>query len=144
MFDIDHFKRINDTYGHEMGDRVVAAVGANAKLADGVAGRLGGEEFCVLVSGGVTDAMEAAGELQRSIRALRFQHDGQTFGITCSFGVAEWEEQDTIDLMLRRADIAMYEGKKSGRDRIVASDTFVLTTSHDEWAGAARVAVRQA
>ena len=144
MFDIDHFKRINDTYGHEMGDRVVAAVGANAKLADGVAGRLGGEEFCVLVSGGVTDAMEAAGELQRSIRALRFQHDGQTFGITCSFGIAEWEEQDTIDLMLRRADIAMYEGKKSGRDRIVASDTFVLTASHDEWAGAARVAVRQA
>jgi diguanylate cyclase (GGDEF)-like protein len=144
MFDIDHFKRINDTYGHEMGDRVVAAVGANAKLADGVAGRLGGEEFCLLVSGGVTDAMEAAGELQRSIRALRFQHDGQTFGITCSFGVAEWEEKDTIDLMLRRADIAMYEGKKSGRDRIVASDTFVLTASHDEWAGAARVAVRQA
>jgi two-component system, cell cycle response regulator len=143
MFDIDHFKRINDTYGHEMGDRVVAAVGAQAKLADGVAGRLGGEEFCVLLYGGVNDAMDAAGELQRSIRALRFPHDGQTFGVTCSFGVAEWEERDTIDLMLRRADLAMYEAKKSGRDRIVASDTFVLTTSHDEWAGAARVAARQ-
>ena len=143
MFDIDHFKRINDSYGHDIGDRVLAAVGAQAKLADGVAGRLGGEEFCVLVQGGATDAMEVAGEMQRSIRALRFHHEGQSFGVTCSFGVAEWEEQDTIDLMLRRADMAMYEAKKSGRDRIVASDTFVLTPSHDEWAGAARVAARQ-
>ena len=75
MFDIDHFKRINDTYGHDMGDRVVAAVGAQAKLADGVAGRLGGEEFCVLTYGSVTDAVEVAGELQRSIRALRFHHE---------------------------------------------------------------------
>jgi diguanylate cyclase (GGDEF)-like protein len=144
MFDIDHFKRINDTYGHEMGDKVVAAVGNQAKLADGVAGRLGGEEFCVLVHGGATDAMEVAGELQRSIRALRFHHEDRAFGITCSFGVAEWEERDTIDTMLRRADMAMYEAKKTGRDRIVASDTFVLTKSHDEWAGAARVASRPA
>ena len=73
-----------------------------------------------------------------SIRALRFHHAGQSFGITCSFGVAEWEERDTIDLLMRRADLAMYEAKKSGRDRIVASDTFVLTPGHDEWTGAAR------
>jgi diguanylate cyclase (GGDEF)-like protein len=143
MFDIDHFKRINDTFGHEMGDKVVAAVGGQAKLADGVTGRLGGEEFCLLMEGGVTDAMEAAGELQRSIRALRFHHGEQAFGVTCSFGVAEWEEQDTIDTMLRRADMAMYEAKKTGRDRIIASDTFVLTKSHDDWAGAARVANRR-
>jgi diguanylate cyclase (GGDEF)-like protein len=144
MFDIDHFKRINDTYGHEMGDKVVAAVGAQAKLADGVSGRLGGEEFCVLTEGGVTDAMEVATELQRSIRALRFHHGEQAFGVTCSFGVAEWEDLDTVDTMLRRADMAMYEAKKTGRDRIIASDTFVLTKSHDDWAGAARVANRQA
>jgi diguanylate cyclase (GGDEF)-like protein len=144
MFDIDHFKRINDTYGHEMGDKVVAGVGGQAKLTDGVAGRLGGEEFCLLIHGGVTDAMEVAGELQRSIRALRFHHGNQAFSVTCSFGVAEWEEQDTIDTMLRRADMAMYEAKKTGRDRIIASDTFVLTKSHDEWAGAARVVKRPA
>lgn len=142
MFDVDHFKRINDTFGHEMGDRVIAAVAAQAKLADGLAGRLGGEEFCLLAWGGMADATEIAGELQRSIRALRFHHGDQAFGITCSFGVAEWEEQDTIDTMLRRADLAMYEAKKTGRDRIVASDTFVLTRKHDEWAGAARVAAR--
>ena len=135
MFDIDHFKRVNDTYGHDVGDRVLTAVGGETKLADGVSGRLGGEEFSVLTPGGVTDAMDAAGELQRSIRALRFHHQDQSFGITCSFGVAEWEEQDTIDRLMHRADMAMYEAKKTGRDRIVASDTFVLTTSHDKWAG---------
>jgi two-component system, cell cycle response regulator len=138
MFDIDHFKRINDSYGHEIGDQVLAAVGAQAKMADGKAGRLGGEEFCVLVSGEISDALECAGELQRSIRALRFDHAGQMFSVTCSFGIAEWESGDAIDRMLRRADLAMYEAKKSGRDRIVASDTFALTKSHDDWRGAAR------
>jgi diguanylate cyclase (GGDEF)-like protein len=144
MFDIDHFKQINDTHGHEIGDRVLAAVGAQAKQADEIAGRLGGEEFCVLTHGEIADAHEFAVELQKSIRALRFEHGSQTFAVTCSFGVAEWEQGDAIDRMLRRADIAMYEAKKSGRDRIVASDTFALTSSHDEWNGAARVEGRRA
>jgi two-component system, cell cycle response regulator len=139
MFDIDHFKRINDTYGHEVGDQVLAAVGAQAKMVDGKAGRLGGEEFCLLASGEIADALECASELQRSIRTLRFDHADQTFAVTCSFGIAEWETGDAIDRMLRRADMAMYEAKKSGRDRIIASDTFTLTKGHDEWSGAARV-----
>jgi diguanylate cyclase (GGDEF)-like protein len=122
MFDIDHFKEVNDTYGHEVGDRVLAVVAAQAKLADGIVGRLGGEEFCVLISGELADALERARELQRAIRALRFDHEGQAFTVTCSFGVAEWELGDAIDQMLRRADLAMYEAKKSGRDRIVTSD----------------------
>ena len=139
MFDIDHFKRINDIYGHEIGDRVLTAVGIQVKRADSVAGRLGGEEFCVLSYGEIADGLECAGELQRSIRTLRFDCEGKVFGITCSFGVAEWEKGDAIDRMLRRADIAMYEAKKSGRDRIIASDTFALTRNHDEWSGTARV-----
>jgi diguanylate cyclase (GGDEF)-like protein len=142
MFDIDHFKKINDTYGHEMGDRVLAAVSAQTRMLDGVAGRLGGEEFCVLTYAEIADALECAGSLQQSIRALRFEHDGQAFSITASFGVAEWEQGDTIDHMLRRADTAMYEAKKTGRDRIIASDTFALTESHDQWRAAARVAGR--
>lgn len=138
MFDIDHFKRINDNYGHEIGDKVLAAVGDLAKMAEGIVGRLGGEEFCVLVQGDSSDAMECARQLQHSVKALRIAHDGQTFAVTCSFGVAEWESGDAVDRMLRRADIAMYEAKKTGRDRIVASDTFVLTRSHDACHGAAR------
>ena len=136
MFDIDHFKKINDTFGHDMGDAVLAAVGAQTKMADGLAGRLGGEEFCVLGSGDLTDALEWAGELQRSLKALRFNHKGEAFSITCSFGVAEWERGDAIDRMLRRADIAMYQSKKTGRDRITAADTFASTKDHDEWTGA--------
>jgi two-component system, cell cycle response regulator len=138
MFDIDHFKKINDTYGHEMGDSVLTAVGAQTKMTDGLAGRLGGEEFCVLGAGELADALECAGELQRSLKALRFDHNGVAFGITCSFGVTEWEPGDAVDRMLRRADIAMYESKKTGRDRITAADTFTSTNDHDAWSGAIR------
>ena len=142
MFDVDHFKRINDTHGHEIGDQVLAAVAAEAKLIDGKAGRLGGEEFCILISSETADALECASSLQQSIRALRFGRDDKAFAVTCSFGIAEWEADDAIDRMLRRADMAMYEAKKTGRDRIVVSDTFALTKSHDDWRGAARLGKR--
>ncbi len=143
MFDVDHFKRINDGYGHDMGDRVLAAIGTHARMTDGIAGRLGGEEFCVLTYGEAQDALAWCGGLQDAIRAQRFQHGGASFGVTCSFGIAEWEEDDTIDRALRRADLALYEAKRSGRDRIVAADTFALTPGHDEWQGAARIAGRR-
>jgi diguanylate cyclase (GGDEF)-like protein len=139
MFDIDHFKKINDTFGHEMGDTVLTAVGAQTRMTDGMAGRLGGEEFCVLGAGELTDAWECAGDLQRSLKALRFERKGEAFGITCSFGIAEWEPGDAIDRLLRRADIAMYQSKKTGRDRITAADSFAAAKDHDEWSGVARV-----
>jgi two-component system, cell cycle response regulator len=121
-----------------MGDAVLAAVGAHTRSMDGLAGRLGGEEFCVLTSGDLADAWDRAGGLHRSLKALRFTHKGEAFGITCSFGIAEWESGDVIDRMLRRADVAMYESKKTGRDRITAADTFVATADHDAWHGAIR------
>ena len=138
MFDVDHFKSVNDTFGHEAGDNVLKGVGGQLKLLDNAAARLGGEEFCVLTGGTVADAIECAEELRRSIRALRFDHDGREFGVTCSFGVAEWEHEEAIDPLLRRADMAMYQAKQTGRDRVVACDTFVLTACHDEWSRAAR------
>lgn len=142
MFDIDHFKKINDTYGHGVGDRVLADVGKQTALTPGIAGRLGGEEFCLLTSTNLTDALECAGQLQQSIRELSFNFEGEEFGITCSFGIAEWESGDAIDRMLRRADVALYQAKKAGRDQIIASDTFLATRSHDEWQGAARLTGR--
>ena len=142
MFDIDHFKRINDTYGHEMGDQVLSAVGAEIRATGQVAGRLGGEEFCMLICGEAAEASSCTGDLQRSIRALRFDHKGQVFINTCSFGIAEWETGDTIDRLLRRADLAMYQAKQSGRDKIVMADTFALTPRHDEWRGAVRAGRR--
>jgi diguanylate cyclase (GGDEF)-like protein len=141
MFDIDHFKRINDTSGHETGDQVLAAVGAQVNL-DGAAGRLGGEEFCALVLDNAADASESARELQASICALRFDEQRQPFSITCSFGIAEWETGDTIDRLLRRADLALYEAKRSGRNCVVLADACSPIPEHDEWRGAARAGAR--
>ena len=87
LFDLDHFKSVNDACGHEMGDQVLTAIGAQAKMMDGVVGRLGGEEFCVLLQADAADALECAGELQRTIRALRFNHENRAINVTCSFGV---------------------------------------------------------
>jgi diguanylate cyclase (GGDEF)-like protein len=138
IFDVDHFKRINDTHGHRAGDFVLASLGTAVKMvSNGVIGRLGGEEFCLLETCDLIDAVEIAENIRRSIKALRFTEQG-LFGITCSFGVTEWESGDTIDRILRRADMAMYEAKSTGRDRVVASDTFALTDQHEGWRGTAR------
>ena len=138
LFDVDQFKRINDTYGHQAGDIVLANLGAAVTTASsGIIGRLGGEEFCLLQACDIVDAVEVAESVRRTIRALRFTQPGP-FGITCSFGVAEWESGDTIDSILRRADMAMYEAKNTGRDRVVASDTFALSDQHEKWRGITR------
>jgi len=142
IFDIDHFKSVNDRHGHEMGDSVLVGVSALAKTAATIVGRLGGEEFCLLEHCELDEAVAIAEGLRRSIADLRFPpRDG--FGITCSFGVAEWENGDTIDYLLRRADVALYDAKKTGRDRVVASNSFSITHQHDAWRGIARAATRK-
>ena len=137
LFDVDHFKNVNDDYGHEAGDRVLQGVAAESLMAGTIVGRLGGEEFCVVTRSDLIDSVEAANELRKAIRGARFGEDGQ-IAITSSFGVAEWEAGDTIDTVLRRADIALYEAKRAGRDRVVASDTFALTKDHEMWRNVAR------
>ena len=143
FFDLDHFKEINDTYGHEAGDAVIAAVGAQTKLMDGIAGRLGGEEFCLLVLCDLLDAMGIAEDLQGAIRGLAFENKKQAFGVTCSFGVSQWDRDDTIDRLLRRADLALYESKNCGRDRITAAGSFTITKRHEAWQGVVRMAERR-
>ena len=131
LFDIDHFKSINDGHGHEAGDIVLATVGTAAKMvANGAVGRLGGEEFCILEHCDLGDAVELAEALRSSVKNLKFSKS-ELGNITCSFGVAEWEQGDTIDRLLRRADIAMYDAKSKGRDRVVATDQFALTDRQD-------------
>jgi two-component system, cell cycle response regulator len=135
ILDVDHFKHVNDTHGHEAGDVVLAAV-SKVMMTAGVmiAGRLGGEEFSVLEQCRLEDAIDHADELRRSINNLRFP-ERNLAGVTCSFGVAEWEPGDTIDALMRRADMAMYHAKTSGRDRVVAADTYRHTPEHDRWRG---------
>ena len=143
LFDLDHFKQVNDTYGHEAGDAVLAAVGAQTRLLDGIAGRLGGEEFCLLVLCDLTDAIGIAETLQQVIRSLTFENEKRAFGITCSFGVSQWGTDDTIDRLLRRADLALYESKHCGRDRVTASGSFTISQHHEAWQGVIRTVERR-
>ncbi|WP_036160751.1 diguanylate cyclase [Marinimicrobium sp. LS-A18] len=119
LFDLDHFKQINDTYGHNVGDRILKTL-VNS-LTDGLRegdqlGRWGGEEFLVLAANTV---LEDAAIFAERLRGLVL---GTEFGldepVTISIGVAEWGKGDTMKTLLVRADRAMYEAKHSGRNRV--------------------------
>jgi diguanylate cyclase (GGDEF)-like protein len=108
-------------YGHETGDRALAAVASVVKGFGGISGRLGGEEFCLLARHGQDRAMEIAENLRCAISDVRFKAGCKEIGVTCSLGVAEWQIGNTIDALLQRADMALYLAKKQGRNRVVTS-----------------------
>jgi diguanylate cyclase (GGDEF)-like protein len=123
MFDIDHFKRVNDLYGHDVGDQVIAAVAKAAATEGAIIGRLGGEEFAMLLRGvSLAEGAELAEQLRQCIAALRFDTDKGPMTVTCSFGVSERTAGDTVDDLLKRADVALYAAKTSGRNRVVTAD----------------------
>ncbi len=119
MLDIDHFKSINDEFGHQMGDRVLkefADMLVSGLRGSDAVGRWGGEEFLLLCP--ETSSQQAAAFAERlceQSRALSFS-TGQTQ--TLSAGVAELNATDTVDSLLRRADAALYRAKHEGRDRV--------------------------
>ncbi len=129
MLDLDHFKRVNDTYGHIIGDTVLATVAnilRQTVRATDIPGRYGGEEFCVVLTetklGG---ARLVAERLRRRIAAESFRTpSGEGFQITCSIGLAEYEPsmQDVLDL-LNHADRALYQAKAAGRNQVVQLPT---------------------
>jgi diguanylate cyclase (GGDEF)-like protein len=119
MVDIDHFKALNDSHGHQVGDEVLtAAVRAMRRRlrAEDQLGRLGGEEFLVLLPD--TDRAAAA-IVAESLRA-EIAHAPAPVQITASAGVATWDGEPPEEL-LRRADQALYGAKRGGRDRIEAA-----------------------
>ena len=123
MLDIDHFKRVNDLYGHDVGDQAIAAVAKAAATEGAIIGRLGGEEFAMLLKDrSLADGAELAEELRLRIAALRFDTDKGPMTLTCSFGVSERKPGDSIDDLLKRADVALYAAKTSGRNRVVTTD----------------------
>ena len=142
MFDIDHFKKINDTHGHGMGDHVLRAVARAAANAGGIIGRLGGEEFSILVSGSLEDAVDLAENLRRAISCMKFGERGMNLTVTCSFGVSRREPGDTIDQLLRRADMALYDAKRTGRNRVIVADAPLPHTHHEHRQGVVRSAER--
>jgi diguanylate cyclase (GGDEF)-like protein len=123
IIDIDHFKRINDSYGHLAGDEALRrfADAVRSELSDrDLFARLGGEEFAVLLV--VDDALTAgrvAERIRSRIEALRVTSDGNQFGLTVSVGVAHCTRlDDTVERALGMADRALYEAKSGGRNRV--------------------------
>ena len=126
LFDIDHFKTINDTHGHVMGDQVLQGVGAvlrqSVKNSEYAAARYGGDEFAVLVSQSTLDACTKFAESVRlNIKAMRIRQRGTQnvlFTVTMSGGVAAVLPGDDAATLIARADAALYASKRAGRDRI--------------------------
>jgi two-component system, cell cycle response regulator len=123
MLDIDYFKRVNDTYGHAVGDRAIREV-ANVVAGTGeIAGRLGGEEFAMLLPGrDLAAGKTIADRLRQEIMTLRVPGAGEDVTITASFGISQWLAGEDMYETLGRADLALYLGKAAGRNRVVTTD----------------------
>lgn len=123
MMDIDHFKRVNDTYGHLAGDRVLREVGRvlreSMRRID-LVGRWGGEEFMVLLdSTSAEDARDKAEQLRERVGSLVFDSDLGEFSVTLSAGIATFpEDSRRIDELVEKADVALYQSKRAGRNRV--------------------------
>jgi len=118
LLDIDHFKRINDTYGHQVGDLVLQELSSmlqNISRVGDVISRIGGEEFIILLP----DTDEFTGyQLAEELRSAIEQSHWSFTPVTVSIGVTVVKQQDTSSTILARADQALYVSKKSGRNRV--------------------------
>lgn len=122
LTDIDHFKRVNDTHGHAVGDEVikgVAAVLASSARDVDLTARYGGEEFAILLEDADADAAERIAErIRHKVKSLRFDGSTGPFGVTLSLGVARLVDSN-LACLVDEADRALYEAKRGGRDRVV-------------------------
>lgn len=120
FFDIDHFKNINDTYGHNIGDEILkmlTALTSETIRSSDVFARWGGEEFLILIeSTTLENAAKMADKLRKTIMAYEFP---EVKNVTCSFGVTAYHHDDTVESFIGRADSALYRAKESGRNRVI-------------------------
>jgi diguanylate cyclase (GGDEF)-like protein len=120
MADLDHFKDINDAWGHAAGDAVLEAFGRllleNLRKED-LPGRIGGEEFLVLLPGlAENGAYNCAERIRRVVESLELEYPPER--LTCSFGVSTFRRGENVDDLIRRADEALYSAKRAGRNRV--------------------------
>jgi diguanylate cyclase (GGDEF)-like protein len=136
MIDLDHFKRCNDTFGHEAGDELLRAVGHFLQThirGEDLACRYGGEEFLlILTDSSLEDTRRRAEELRGGVKALDVRHGGVPVGpVSASLGVAVFPEHGvTADALVRAADAALYQAKAEGRDRVVVGQPPPLAGPH--------------
>ena len=126
VFDIDHFKRVNDILGHDMGDQILKEIAArlvtNMRAVDVVA-RYGGEEFMIAMpETSIDDALVAADRVRALIAGTPVYVDGEALQITTSVGVAEVESGENLRDVFKRADDALYKAKQEGRNKAFAAE----------------------
>jgi len=128
ILDIDNFKLINDSYGHEIGDQAIRTCANAARLDEAVTGRLGGDEFALLLERRpLPQAIEIAEDLRLRLAARPFDTGKDRITLTWSVGVGEGRPGDTVDQILARADAALYDAKLGGRNRVVGAHAGLLT-----------------
>lgn len=124
VIDIDHFKKINDTYGHLVGDEVLSQLGkflTEHAHAQTLVSRFGGEEFVVVREGSREDALNWAESLRKKVESLKIKLNVlESVTFTISLGVAEWDTDGSFAGAFARADEALYQAKKEGRNRVAA------------------------
>lgn len=124
LLDLDHFKRVNDTFGHAVGDKVLTEIGHLLKRMTrqhDLIARIGGEEFGLLLTHTDLGSGHAVAEaFRREIQSLEITHAAINLSITSSFGVAELRESDTLESLTERADTSLYKAKNKGRNRVIS------------------------
>ncbi len=123
FIDIDHFKNFNDTYGHELGDKVLQVVAKTYESAvrqGDIVGRWGGEEFIAIFSGIDLEGLEIVTEkIRMLVERSVIREEEQELSVTVSIGATLVNDEDSIDNLIKRADQLMYESKEQGRNRVV-------------------------
>lgn len=128
IVDIDHFKRVNDTYGHDVGDDVIRTVAQELNNCSSVVGRLGGEEFGIILEWQTPEeGFEVIDRLRKVIAGLEFDTALEPIRVTVSAGIASGPITESIRTLLKRADLALYSSKQNGRNRVTAFDSIEAT-----------------
>lgn len=128
LADIDHFKKINDCFGHQKGDEILVCVAELLKDQSrpyDLAARYGGEEFClILPETELEEALDVAERIRKKTEILKFDSASEGLNLTMSFGVASYskETEESLDDLIFRADKALYQAKDDGRNRVHAAD----------------------
>ncbi|MDD5136270.1 MAG: GGDEF domain-containing protein, partial [Candidatus Omnitrophica bacterium] len=122
MVDLDRFKQINDTYGHQAGDTILREfakiIQSKCRQTDVVA-RYGGEEFVVMLSGaGQKDALDIAEKIREGVQNKKFRFKNDNLGTTISMGVVEFSKEHDKEELVEKADKALYKAKEEGKNRV--------------------------